>query len=127
MNVTLPNGRVIEGVPEGTTKAQIMAKAISAGLATREDFAAQNEPSQQIDYAAREVAQKEYDQAAEEAKSAGRKMDALTTTSNAMKGVAAGGYALAGLPVKTVADVVVTASDDTVDKKVVICFARQGV
>lgn len=38
MNVTLPNGRVIEGVPEGTAKSQIMAKAISAGLATREDF-----------------------------------------------------------------------------------------
>lgn len=38
MNVTLPNGRVIEGVPEGTTKAQIMQKAISSGLATAEDF-----------------------------------------------------------------------------------------
>lgn len=48
MNVTLPNGRVIEGVPEGTTKQQIMQKAISAGLATEADFGispAQKDPS----------------------------------------------------------------------------------
>jgi hypothetical protein len=38
MNVTLPNGRVIEGVPEGTTKQQIMQKAIAAGIATEADF-----------------------------------------------------------------------------------------
>lgn len=41
MNVELPNGTVIEGVPEGTTKEQIMQKAISAGLATAEDFGIQ--------------------------------------------------------------------------------------
>lgn len=39
MNVTLPNGKVIEGVPEGTTKQQIMDKAIKSGLAVPEDFA----------------------------------------------------------------------------------------
>lgn len=38
MNVTLPNGQVITGVPEGTTKDQVMQKAISGGLATMEDF-----------------------------------------------------------------------------------------
>lgn len=38
MNVTLPNGKVIEGVPEGTTKDEVAMKAINAGLATREDF-----------------------------------------------------------------------------------------
>ena len=38
MNVTLPNGQVIENIPEGTTKDQIMKKAISNGLATLEDF-----------------------------------------------------------------------------------------
>lgn len=38
MNVTLPNGKVIEGVPEGTTKEQIKAKAIAGGLATPADF-----------------------------------------------------------------------------------------
>lgn len=41
MRVQLPNGTIIEGVPEGTTKDQIMQKAISAGLATAEDFGVQ--------------------------------------------------------------------------------------
>lgn len=43
MNVTLPNGTVIEGVPEGTTKAQIMQKAIASGLAKAEDFGTQQQ------------------------------------------------------------------------------------
>ena len=38
MNVTLPNGTVIEGVPDDATKDQIMQKAISAGLAVESDF-----------------------------------------------------------------------------------------
>lgn len=38
MNVTLPNGRVIQGVPEGTTKEQIKQKAIAAGIATEQEF-----------------------------------------------------------------------------------------
>ena len=38
MNVTLPNGKTIRNVPEGTSKDAIMAKAISAGLATQADF-----------------------------------------------------------------------------------------
>tara|TARA_R110002096_G_scaffold152085_2_gene315019 strand:+ start:3414 stop:5339 length:1926 start_codon:yes stop_codon:yes gene_type:complete len=38
MDVTLPNGRVISGVPEGTSKEAIKAKAISSGLATAADF-----------------------------------------------------------------------------------------
>lgn len=38
MNVTLPNGRVIEGVPEGTTKEQIAEKAVNSGIASWEDF-----------------------------------------------------------------------------------------
>tara|TARA_R110000850_G_scaffold58668_2_gene136140 strand:- start:489 stop:2528 length:2040 start_codon:yes stop_codon:yes gene_type:complete len=38
MDVTLPNGRIISGVPEGTSKEEIKAKAISSGLATEEDF-----------------------------------------------------------------------------------------
>ena len=48
MNVELPNGVVIEGVPEGTTKDQIMQKAISSGLATAEDFGVttQDEPQE---------------------------------------------------------------------------------
>jgi len=38
MNVTLPNGKVIENVPEGTSKEEIKLKAIEAGLATEADF-----------------------------------------------------------------------------------------
>lgn len=38
MEVELPNGVVIEGVPEGATKEQIKAKAIAAGLAKESDF-----------------------------------------------------------------------------------------
>ena len=38
MNVTLPNGKVIKNVPEGTTKQQVMDKAIASGLATADDF-----------------------------------------------------------------------------------------
>lgn len=38
MNVTLPNGKIISDVPEGASKADVMAKAISAGWATEADF-----------------------------------------------------------------------------------------
>ena len=38
MDVKLPNGTIIKGVPEGTTKEQVMQKAIAAGLATPQDF-----------------------------------------------------------------------------------------
>lgn len=41
MDIELPNGTVIQGVPEGTSKADVMAKAIKAGLATEADFAQQ--------------------------------------------------------------------------------------
>lgn len=37
-NITLPNGRIIEGVPVGTSKDLIKQKAIAAGLATEADF-----------------------------------------------------------------------------------------
>jgi hypothetical protein len=38
MDIELPNGVIIEGVPEGTTQSQIIDKAIKSGLATPEDF-----------------------------------------------------------------------------------------
>ena len=38
MEVTLPNGTVIKGIPEGTHRLAVMEKAISGGLATAEDF-----------------------------------------------------------------------------------------
>ncbi|EMW9673234.1 hypothetical protein V5Y59_001468 [Salmonella enterica] len=40
MNVTLPNGNVITDVPDTATKAEVMQKAITGGLATQEDFGA---------------------------------------------------------------------------------------
>lgn len=38
MDIELPNGYVIQGIPEGTSKQDIMSKAIKAGLATAADF-----------------------------------------------------------------------------------------
>lgn len=38
MDIELPNGTIIQGIPEGTSKQDIMAKAIKAGLATEADF-----------------------------------------------------------------------------------------
>lgn len=38
MDVTLPNGVVIRGIPDGTNKYAIMEKAIARGLAKPEDF-----------------------------------------------------------------------------------------
>ena len=38
MDVTLPNGRVITGVPEGTTQSQLRDLAVKNNLAKPEDF-----------------------------------------------------------------------------------------
>lgn len=38
MDLLLPNGRTIEGVPDGTSKADVKAAAIRNGLATQADF-----------------------------------------------------------------------------------------
>lgn len=38
MRVELPNGRIIEDVPDGTSKEEIKAKAIAAGIAAESDF-----------------------------------------------------------------------------------------
>jgi hypothetical protein len=46
MDIELPNGTVIQGVPEGTTKDQVMAKAIKAGLAKPEDFGQVGKPAE---------------------------------------------------------------------------------
>ena len=47
MNVTLPNGQVIEGIPEGTSKNAIAQKAVASGLATWDDFGGQPEPERE--------------------------------------------------------------------------------
>lgn len=41
MDVELPNGKILSGVPEGTSKEDIMSKAISSGVATPSDFGIQ--------------------------------------------------------------------------------------
>ena len=38
MDVTLPNGQVIKGVPDGTSKDEIAEKAVNLGVATWDDF-----------------------------------------------------------------------------------------
>lgn len=43
MDVRLPNGQIIKGVPEGTPKEVIMQKAISSGLAAEGDFGVQSQ------------------------------------------------------------------------------------
>ena len=43
MDIELPNGYVIQDIPEGTSKQEIMDKAIKAGLATAADFGAPQE------------------------------------------------------------------------------------
>jgi len=51
MDIELPNGVVIQDIPEGTSKSQIMAKAIKSGLATPEDFGmVQQQPTQVASY-----------------------------------------------------------------------------
>jgi hypothetical protein len=37
MDVTLPNGVVVEGVPEGTTQTELMRRAVAGGLITEEE------------------------------------------------------------------------------------------
>ena len=37
MDVTLPNGQVIENVPEGTTQTEVMRRAVAGGLITQEE------------------------------------------------------------------------------------------
>jgi len=41
MQVRLPSGVIINGIPEGTSKEEIKRKAIAAGIATEEDFKVQ--------------------------------------------------------------------------------------
>jgi hypothetical protein len=44
MDIELPNGTIIQGIPEGTPKSVVMEKAIRAGLAKPEDFGIQQQP-----------------------------------------------------------------------------------
>jgi len=46
MDIELPNGVVIQDIPEGMTKGQIMAQAVRNGLATPEDFGFKTQQTQ---------------------------------------------------------------------------------
>lgn len=48
MDVKLPNGKIIKGVPDGTTKEEIARKAIAAGLARPSDFGMSQTPADVI-------------------------------------------------------------------------------
>lgn len=48
MDVRLPNGQIIRGVPDGTPRDIVMQKAISAGIATPDDFPSQSMTEQQV-------------------------------------------------------------------------------
>lgn len=59
MDIELPNGVVIQDIPEGTSKSQIMDKAIKSGLATPEDFGmVQQQPTQVASYKEPTLSQK---------------------------------------------------------------------
>jgi hypothetical protein len=47
MDVRLPNGKIIRGVPDGTPKEVVMQKAIAAGLASESDFDIQRQEQPQ--------------------------------------------------------------------------------
>ena len=73
MDVTMPNGQVIRGVPEGTSKEVIMQKAIASGLAMPEDFAnvmpsPAAAPSQEKQFASPRARRASQSAAAEEAR-----------------------------------------------------------
>jgi hypothetical protein len=44
MDIELPNGTIIQGIPEGTPKSVVMEKAIKAGLAKADDFGSTQQP-----------------------------------------------------------------------------------
>lgn len=49
MDVKLPNGKVIKGVPEGTPKEEVAKKAILSGIASESDFPSSSiEPTQEV-------------------------------------------------------------------------------
>jgi hypothetical protein len=45
MDIDLPNGQVLAGVPVGTSKIQVMQAAVKNGLAQWEDFGLANHPT----------------------------------------------------------------------------------
>jgi len=48
MDVKLPNGKIIRGVPDGTPKEEVARKAIAAGLARPSDFGMSQTPAETI-------------------------------------------------------------------------------
>ena len=59
MDIELPNGVVIQDIPEGMTKGQIMAQAVRNGLATPEDFGFKTQPTAQPQQPAQQPSMKQ--------------------------------------------------------------------
>lgn len=61
MDVRLPNGKIIKGVPEGTPKEAIMQKAIASGFATEQDFLGDMQPPAAGEPAPQSLTQQEFE------------------------------------------------------------------
>ena len=89
MDVTLPNGKIIVGVPEGATKEQIKQKAIKVGLASEADFASAPTPQTPSPVEATPLTAAQRDTGIEEAK-ATMMTGALATIPAGLAGIAGG-------------------------------------
>jgi hypothetical protein len=97
MDVTLPNGYVIHGVPDDATKDQIRAKAISSGVATAQDFGLLNTAKQDSERAKVEAELKQAIAEAEAANSHFQVMDSIGNVANAIGGGVRGAGSIGAL------------------------------
>jgi hypothetical protein len=93
MDVRLPNGTIIRGVPEGTSKDEVMRKAIASGIAKPEDFGqsatdSSGEPSLSMTEAPVQRPQQAEPSFADKALGVGEAL--LTTATGATAGAAGG-------------------------------------
>jgi hypothetical protein len=93
MDVKLPNGTIIRGVPEGTSKDEVMRKAIASGIAKPEDFGqsatdSSGEPSLSMTEAPAQRPQQAESSFADKALGVGEAL--LTTATGATAGAAGG-------------------------------------
>ena len=83
MDIRLPNGQVISGVPEGTSREEVMRKAIQAGLATYQDFS----PSPDVKAAGEAAVQRVADQQSPLARYAIGGREAINTAAGRIAGI----------------------------------------
>lgn len=109
MDVTLPNGYVIQGVPEGTTKDEIKRKAIAAGYAQESDFSqvADEQPMQSFDapviYDGEEVQQSDYQSNADDSSFGEKALGVGEAALTALTGATGGTIGLIGGALKGIA------------------------